>query len=201
MLFKSVSGHLVTLGWRYTHICSRYHPNGIKTITMQQKQCNCYSCTVYTLFTFLKLTSLPVYTLQNVYRISQLDVCKYILHLFSLLQAATLKPTCLLNCKLFSNIAPLIPSSSWWLTSPKPISRPDQPSVHHHTWGSKSHAPYRWRCCACVLVSVSCLLGKWDALAAVSQLVKDRLPQSTVEALPCSWVTLRMSSSAEVSGQ
>lgn len=38
-------------------------------------------------------------------------------------------------------------------------------------------------------------------LAAVSQLVKDRLPQSTIEALLCNWVTLTMSSSAEVSGQ
>lgn len=39
------------------------------------------------------------------------------------------------------------------------------------------------------------------AVAAVSQLVTDRLPHSTLEALPGLWVTLTMSSSAEVSGQ
>lgn len=57
----------------------------------------------------------------------------------------------------------------------------------------------RMVCCDCVCVT--CLWEMRSVLAAVSQLVKDRLPQSTVEALPCKWVTLRMSSSAEVSGQ
>lgn len=59
--------------------------------------------------------------------------------------------------------------------------------------------------CVCLLPVWLCVcfmsLDKWGVLAAVSQLVKDRLPQSTVEALLCSWVALTMSSSAEVSGQ
>lgn len=51
--------------------------------------------------------------------------------------------------------------------------------------------------CLCVLS-----LGKLrDMLAAVSQLVKDGLPQSTVKARLRSVVALTMSSSAEVSGQ
>lgn len=60
----------------------------------------------------------------------------------------------------------------------------------------------RMACCARVVVCVFHVFGYMrGALAAVSQLVKHRLPQSTVEALLCSWVTLTMSSSAEVSGQ
>lgn len=58
----------------------------------------------------------------------------------------------------------------------------------------------RMACCAGVCACVFHVFGSMrGALAAVSQLVKDRLPQSTVEALL--WVTLTMSSSAEVSGQ
>lgn len=45
-----------------------------------------------------------------------------------------------------------------------------------------------------VCVSFMCL-DKWGVLAAVSQLVRNRLLQSTVEALLCSWVTLTMSRS------
>lgn len=41
----------------------------------------------------------------------------------------------------------------------------------------------------------SMCLDQWGVLAAVSQLVRDRLLQSTVEALLCSWVTLTMSRS------
>lgn len=75
-----------------------------------------------------------------------------------------------------------------------------------HLLYTKSHAPFRlkrgWRVVPVWLCVCFMSLGKWRcALAAVSQLVKDRLPQSTVEALLCSWVTLTMSSSAEVSGQ
>lgn len=56
-------------------------------------------------------------------------------------------------------------------------------------------------CCDWCLSICFMWLDKWDALAAVSQPVTDRLPQSTVKAHLCSWVTLTMSSSAEVSGQ
>lgn len=51
--------------------------------------------------------------------------------------------------------------------------------------------------CDDVLVSMFHVI--WiNEIAAVSQPVTDRLPQSTVKARLCGWVTLTMSSSAEV---